>query len=160
MRLLLFGKLLHRSIKLERIALDTEFSNFRGNLLSFGLVPEDQSIPPLYVVIDYEGYYDPWVVKNVIPFLGDQEKVSPEFAARQFAQYLRQFDNPVLIADWPEDINQMMSLLIIGPGKMVNCPNFTCSLVRTDFSTADHSAIPHNALEDARALAKFLFEWD
>jgi hypothetical protein len=59
----------------------------------------------------------------------------------------------VIVADWPEDIAQFCSLLMTGPGEMVPVPRLTFELVPLGgFSTAANSAVPHNALHDARAL--------
>jgi hypothetical protein len=60
---------------------------------------------------------------------------------------------PEIVADWPEDIAQFSNLLITGPGEMVPVPPLTLHLIPLPgFSTAANSAVPHNALHDARAL--------
>jgi hypothetical protein len=44
-------------------------------------------------------------------------------------------------------------LLMTGPGQIVSIPTLTLRLMRLPgFSTAANSAVPHNALHDARAL--------
>ena len=49
------------------------------------------------------------------------------------------------------------SLLMTGPGEMVPVPWLTFELVPLGgFSTAANSAVPHNALHDARALRDHL----
>ena len=59
----------------------------------------------------------------------------------------------MIVADWPEDIAQFCNLLMTGPGEMVAVPRLTFELVPLGgFSTAANSAVPHNALHDARAL--------
>jgi hypothetical protein len=60
---------------------------------------------------------------------------------------------PVIHVDWPEDIVQFCSLMITGPGTMIDVQNLTFRLVpMSNFSTAANSKVPHNALHDARAL--------
>jgi hypothetical protein len=58
-----------------------------------------------------------------------------------------------LVADWPEDIALFNSLLLTGPGAMVEVPSLTFRFMPLNgFSTAANSKVPHNALHDARAL--------
>jgi hypothetical protein len=69
------------------------------------------------------------------------------------SHYLAIDPQPVILADWPEDISQFCNLLMTGPGEMVPVPATTFQLVPLGgFSTAANSAVPHNALHDARAL--------
>ena len=70
--------------------------------------------------------------------------------------YLARDPEPELIADWPEDLTQFCSLLMTGPGTMVAMPPLTLSLVPLPgFSPAANSAVPHNALHDARSLRDY-----
>ena len=58
-----------------------------------------------------------------------------------------------IVADWPEDLAQFAMLLVTGPGQMVAVAAAHLRLEPlTNFSTAANSAVPHNALHDARAL--------
>jgi hypothetical protein len=58
-----------------------------------------------------------------------------------------------LAADWPEDIAQFCNLLVTGPGEMIDLRYLTFRVVPlSNFSTAENSKVPHNALHDARAL--------
>jgi hypothetical protein len=67
--------------------------------------------------------------------------------------YLAADAAPEIIADWPEDLTQFCALLMTGPGLMVPVPPLTFRLVPLPgFSTAANSAVPHNALHDARSL--------
>lgn len=139
-----------------RIFCDSEFNGFGGELISFALVPEDSSKPELYLILEQERPYQPWVLINVIPHLGDAQVVDRERAGRTLAAYLRLFDDPVLVADWPEDLSHMLNLLLIGPGMMVATPDFRLEYRNfKGFAAAKESQVPHNALWDARALRDF-----
>jgi len=101
-----------------RYFLDTEFNGFGGDLLSLALVPEDGD-QDYYVVIPFEGAWHPWVEKHVVPYL---ESVPPMLlnrldrvaAAHDVAAYLANDPDPVIVADWPEDIALFCRLLLVG----------------------------------------------
>ena len=140
-----------------RYFLDTEYNGWGGALLSLALVPDDGE--ELYLTLDWSGTLDPWVEKNVIPYLDTvaDTLVSPRLsradAARLLAHYLAVDPEPLIVADWPEDIAQLNMLLLNGPGTMVEVPSLTFHfLPLSGFSTAANSKVPHNALHDARAL--------
>ena len=140
-----------------RYFLDTEYNGWGGALLSLALVPDDGE--ELYLTLDWAGALDPWVERNVIPYLDTvpEPLVSPRRgrpdAARTIAHYLAGDPDPTIVADWPEDIAQMSMLLLTGPGTMVEVPPLTFRFVAlSGFSTAANSKVPHNALHDARAL--------
>ena len=141
-----------------RYSLDTEFNGFGGALLSVALVPADGS-EEFYVTIAHDAPLDPWVERHVIPFLDmvPQSLQSPRLtrraAAEALASWLAQDDAPEIIADWPEDLAQLAMLLVTGPGQMLAVPPLTLRFEPlNNFSTAANSAVPHNALHDARAL--------
>jgi len=153
-----------------RYFLDTEYNGWGGALLSLALVPEDGG-QEFYVTLDWTGSVQPWVEQNVVPYLDTvpETLVSPrlslEDAARELSGWLRReqeaqifssHGGPIeleILADWPEDISQICSLLTIGPGLTVDVPPLTFRLVMLPgFSTAANSRVPHNALYDARAL--------
>lgn len=141
-----------------RYFLDTEYDGFGGPLLSLALVPEDGS-EEFYVVLDHGEVRDEWVGRNVIPYLDmvpeahKGPRLSREAAADALAIWLAHDEAPDIIADWPEDLAQLSMLLVIGPGAMKNVPPLTLRFVPLHgFSTAANSAVPHNALHDARAL--------
>ena len=80
-------------------------------------------------------------------------RLSREDAAHALERYLRHDEEPLIFADWPEDIAQFCNLMITGPGDMVEVRHVTFRLVpMSNFSTAANSKVPHNALHDARAL--------
>ena len=141
-----------------RYFLDTEFNGFGGALISLALVPEygDQEY---YAVLAHEDEPNAWVERHVIPYLASvppglrTEPQSRRQAARELAHYLRHDDEPVIVADWPDDIAYFCRLLVTGPGEMVAAGPLRFLFVENGgFSTAENSRVPHNALHDARAL--------
>jgi hypothetical protein len=86
-----------------------------------------------------------------------QPLVSPRLnrsdAARAIAHYLAGDPEPLIVADWPEDIALFNALLVTGPGVMAEVPEMAFRVIQLPgFSTAANSKVPHNALHDARAL--------
>ena len=161
-----------------RYFLDTEYNGWRGELVSLALVPEDGG-QEFYVTLDWRGPLQPWVEENVLPYLDAvpetmiSPRVRPEDAARELSDWLKQEleahrfvrDNgPIrleIYADWPEDISQICSLLIIGPGLTVDVPPLTFKLlILPGFSPAANSKVPHNALHDARALRDYILSME
>lgn len=140
-----------------RYFLDTEYNGSGGELLSLALVPDEGE--ELYLTFDWSGALEPWVQRHVVPYLDTvpDPLVSPRLsrldAARTISHYLAGDREPLIIADWPEDIALFNALLIIGPGVMAEVPPLTFRFVAlSGFSTAANSKVPHNALHDARAL--------
>jgi hypothetical protein len=140
-----------------RYFLDTEFNGFGGALLSLGLVPEDGE--ELYVTLQCSDPIEAWVERHVVPFLQmvpeqlSSAPLSRRDAGAAVAHYLQADPAPFVVADWPEDIAQFCMLLLTGPGTMVPVPPISFELLPLPgFSTAANSAVPHNALHDARAL--------
>ena len=140
-----------------RYFLDTEYNGWGGALLSLALVPDDGE--ELYLTLDCSGPLDEWVVRNVLPYLDSvsENLISPRMsridAARTVAHYLAGDPDPLIIADWPEDIALLAALLVTGPGVMAEVPRLKFELMAlSGFSTAANSRVPHNALHDARAL--------
>ena len=141
-----------------RYFLDTEFNGFGGALLSVALVPADGS-EEFYVTIAHDGPFNPWVERHVVPFLDivpaalAAPRLSRLAAAGALAAWLDHDPAPEIIADWPEDLAQLAMLLVTGPGRMQSVPPLTLRFEPlNNFSTAANSAVPHNALHDARAL--------
>lgn len=130
-----------------RLFLDCEFTNFQGHLMSMALVAEDGR--EFYEVVEYN-YMDchDWVIQNVVPHLNKDKIPYEEFQLR-LSKFLRQFESLEVIADWPEDFWHFTRALLTGPGQCVNIPKTIMIFERRlDYS----SALPHNALEDARAI--------
>ena len=140
-----------------RYFLDTEYNGWGGALLSLALVPDEGE--ELYLTLDWEGPLEPWVERNVVPYLDSVPAalVSPRMsrpdAAGLIAHYLAGDPDPLIIADWPEDIALLSALLVTGPGVMTEVPQLDFRFQPlSGFSTAANSKVPHNALHDARAL--------
>jgi hypothetical protein len=140
--------------------LDTEFNGFGGELISLALVPEDGD-QEFYVSLPLPEKIHPWVERNVIPYLrhvppGVDHEMNREEAAHYLMHYLAGDSDPVIVADWPEDIAQFCMLLLTGPGDIVPIGSLRFEFVSTPgFGTAANSKVPHNALHDARALRRF-----
>ncbi len=140
-----------------RYFLDTEYNGWGGALLSLALVPDHGE--ELYLTLECEGPLEPWVERNVVPYLDTvpdglaSPRMSRIDAARTLAHYLAGDPEPLIVADWPEDIALLNALLLTGPGTMVEVPPLTFRFVPlSGFSTAANSKVPHNALHDARSL--------
>ena len=147
-----------------RYFLDTEYNGWGGALLSLALVPDDGE--ELYLTLDWDGALEAWVERHVLPYLDNvpvgmvAPKLSRRAAADSLAAYLAPDPAPELVADWPDDIAYFCALLLTGPGLMVPVPPLTFRLVPLPgFSTAENSAVPHNALHDARALRDHLLSF-
>jgi len=141
-----------------RYFLDCEYNGFGGALLSLALVPEHGG-EELYLSFDCEAPIHPWVERNVLPYLAnvpDALRLPPmgrKQAAFAIAMFLDRDEDPEIVADWPSDIELFCGLLSFAPGEVVPLPELRFRLVRTgSFSPAENSAVPHNALHDARAL--------
>lgn len=140
-----------------RYFLDTEYNGWGGALLSLALVPDEGE--ELYLTLDWDGPLEEWVERNVVPYLDSVPEmlVSPRMsradAARSISHYLAGDPEPLIVADWPEDIALFNALLLTGPGTMVEVPPLSFQFMElSGFSTAANSKVPHNALHDARSL--------
>ena len=137
---------------------DCEFNSFGGELISIALVSQDCETE-FYEVLPYDHMnLHPWVAANVIPVLYKKPAGTKLEAQRNFAKFLQ--DNAVsneikIVADWPEDIKHMCDFLLTGPGTCLSIPNIVAVIDRVNLpSTTTYSLVPHNALEDAKALAR------
>ncbi|HWH22886.1 MAG TPA: hypothetical protein VNT25_06320 [Allosphingosinicella sp.] len=149
-----------------RYFLDTEFNGWGGELISLALVPEDGD-QDYYAVLPLPETLHPWVEQHVVPFLnkvpagvmgGETTRLG---AAQEIADYLAGDEEPVIVADWPDDIGYFCHLLVTEPGDMAPVGTLRFELLRNPgFSVAKNSAVPHNALYDARALRDFVLEWE
>ena len=140
-----------------RYFLDTEYNGTGGALLSLALVPEDGD--DLYLTLQTDEPIVEWVERHVIPYLDavPEQLSCPRLSARDAAHalelYLRHDEEPLIHADWPEDVAQFCKLMITGRGDMIELRHLTFRLLPTsNYSTAANSKVPHNALHDARAL--------
>jgi len=148
-----------------RYFLDTEFNGFGGELISLGIVPEhgDQEF---YALLPLPEMLHPWVERHVVPYLNSVppglggRTMSRIEAAAEIAHYLAGDDQPVIVADWPDDIAYFCHLLVTKAGDMAPVGNLKFEFVSSPgFSIAAVSKVPHNALHDARALREFVLRW-
>ena len=140
-----------------RYFLDTEYNGIRGALISLALVPDDGD--ELYLTLRTDEPIVDWVQRHVMPYLDSVPaglscpRLSRPDAAHALEQYLHHDPEPLIVADWPEDISQFCDLLVTGPGAMVDLRHLMFRLApMSNFSTAANSKVPHNALHDARSL--------
>ena len=131
-----------------KLFLDTEFTKFNGDLISMALVSEEGD--EFYEVVPFRHLMcHPWVLDNVIPVLQKEENTYERFQTK-LRQYLNRFDEVEVIADWPEDFYHFSRALLTGPGEMLGV---NTSIRMTLERRLDYqSELPHNALEDARAI--------
>jgi hypothetical protein len=146
-----------------RYFLDTEYNGIGGALLSLALVPDRGD--DLYLTVQSDEPMVDWVQRNVVPYLDSVPeqlscpRLSRKDAAQELERYLRHDDEPLIVADWPEDVAQFCNLLVTGPGNMIELRDLTFRLMpMSNFSTAANSKVPHNALHDARALRDHVLE--
>ncbi len=135
-----------------RFYLDTEFNGFGGELISLALISPDG--PQMYSSVEIDAPLEPWVAGHVMPVLGlDKPWTKPLFRAC-FHAFITQFKNPEIICDWHADAGYFCDLLAgVDYGTSLDYP---CSIVILRTPPGQPvSAIPHNALEDARALMKW-----
>jgi hypothetical protein len=137
-----------------RFFLDTEFNGFGGKLMSMALVPENLNAPEFYCEIEVKDQLDPWVQVNVAPHMFLVPVSYREFQL-SFSRYLLniEYDEIIIVADWPDDIRYFCESMITGPGERIIMP--TNIKFELDFSIKYESVVPHNALHDARAIRDF-----
>lgn len=117
------------------------------------LVPENNSLPEFYKELVMTDQLHPWVRENVAPHL-----VLVPCSYNDFQQALANYlwecrEDVVIIADWPDDIRYFCESLIVGPGMCLNLLNNI--KFELDFGIDYESAVPHNALHDARGIRDF-----
>jgi DNA polymerase III epsilon subunit-like protein len=153
------------------IFLDTEFSSldpYKGEILSIGLVKLNGE--ELYLELNFDGHFDPWVTENIIPNL-KAKKVSRKDALVKIKKfigsrkpyiiaYVNQYDviyTYKLFGEeekpffWlPIDFASILFGLGINPEaySLENKENFF-KKIKVDSYKFKHT---HNALEDARLL--------
>lgn len=143
-----------------RYFLDTEFNGFGGALMSVGLAAEAGE--DYYVALPLPEAIEPWVERHVVPYLfsvppEQDNRLDRIAAAYDIARYLGGDPDPLIVADWPEDIALFCRLLMPAANDVIDLPRLGFDYVRTPgFATARASKVPHNALHDARALREHL----
>jgi hypothetical protein len=130
-----------------RIFLDAEFNGFGGELISIALVCEDGQ--EWYEVVEIPAEPHPFVAQHVLPVLG-KEPIGRDRFAQSLAAFLASVPEPVIIADWPDDIR----CLCDGLGQFGSGMRFRlgCTLVLLPQQPLCALQTVHNALLDARAL--------
>lgn len=144
-----------------RYFIDTEFNGYRGALISMALVREDgRSI--YFVIADYQypdggPPVDPWVAEHVLPILRDCPEPPLFLSMRDAAGYVQGFlaedEDPLIVADWPDDLRHFCDLVVFGPGEMIGLAALRMEVRRVDaYPTVNPDAVQHNAWWDAVAL--------
>ncbi len=138
-----------------RYYIDTEFNGTGGQLLSIALVRQDGE--HFYEVLHAHELVVPWVKEHVVPHFG-KNPVERIAAVKAMQKFLRRDKGPhVFIADWPEDLVHFNTMLLRDHGRRNDPLQYACLLLNLPgFDTALASRTPHNALEDARALAHYV----
>ena len=134
---------------MTRLWIDTEFNEFRGELISIAIVSECGL--NFYEAVRFDAEPGPWVRQHVMPIIGVPAIEYAEMQAK-LSNFLQQFSDIELIADWPEDIKHFLDALITGPGMRIGPQKFSMCVDGSLPSTAEHSKIPHNSFYDALAL--------
>ena len=129
------------------VFLDAEFNGFGGALISLGLVCEDGR--EWYEVAETPPEPHPFVAQHVLPLLG-KEPIGREPFSASLAAFLVDVSQPVIIADWPDDIG----CLCEGLGQFGSGMRFRlgCTFVLLPQQPPCASQTTHNALSDAHAL--------
>lgn len=135
---------------MQTVWLDCEFNGFGGELVSMGMVAADGS--EWYETVGCKAP-TPWVKEHVLPFLNKAVVSYPELQLGLY-EFLRRYKEVNIVADWPEDFLHLNRALLLGNGRMLNVPVLTMTLKPDLPPVSRISTIPHNALEDARALMR------
>jgi len=139
-----------------RYYVDTEFNGNEGQLLSIALVSQDGE-RKFYAEQHWHELIQPWVREHVVPLLAGAQMPRP-YISKQMRKFLEKDSGLVtIVGDWPEDIVHVASLMLRDMGK--RNPPIQCRFLMLDlpgFNTADHSAKPHNALDDAVCLREYV----
>lgn len=131
-----------------KLFVDCEFNGFGGDLISMALVSEDGR--EWYEILPLPDVLDPWVAENVIPVLGDGDTCPEEWFREGLHHFLRQFDNPVIVADWYTDLVHFFSAFEgIDHSESIA---FDCRAELITNLPGYEPETPHNALSDARAI--------
>jgi hypothetical protein len=128
--------------------MDTEFNGMGGELISMGLV--DASDRSLYFTLECSNPV-PWVKTHVMPGLNAQV-ISRDAARVRLYRFLRRYKKVRVIANWPDDIRHFCAMLLSSSGSCMVTPPIVFELEMDLGPTAPISWVPHNAIEDARAL--------
>lgn len=138
--------------------LDCEFNGWHdqgtGELISLALVSADGKYE-FYEVVGCKNP-SPFVLQHVMPILGQPAILIWELVDK-LCSFLWEVNNQdksgiTIVADYPSDIELFNRILLLGQGQCINVPVLGF-LLDLSLSTKG-SKVPHNALEDAKALSK------
>lgn len=129
-----------------KLWIDCEWNSLGGELISMALVSKEGH--EWYEVLNVFNPH-PWVATNVMPNLLKQPILKKDMQL-SLSQFLKKFDSVCVIADWPEDIAYFCNFLIVSSGVRIDTPPLSFVIDRT--VSSEKSAIPHNALADAKAI--------
>jgi hypothetical protein len=134
------------------IWIDCEFNEFGGDLISMALVADDgqEFYEVLKLEKDYK--YGSWVFANVVPWL-NKDPIDKQVFQAKLWQFINQWEEVHIIADWPDDIKYFCMSLITAPGMCIGTPPKLTMQIDRELNT-ESSAILHNALSDARAIRR------
>ena len=133
-----------------KLWIDTEFNEYKGALISLALVAEDGREWYGVRYCDDPGW---WVNEYVMPYLVVAPQRDCDLRA-SLDRFLDAFESVHIVSDWPGDIAHFCNFLEFAPGDRIGPDTMTFEVRRDLPDTATTSALPHNALEDARALAR------
>jgi hypothetical protein len=132
-----------------KLWLDTEFNGFGGEFISAALVG----------VTGHAWYQTvgcpnpiPWTAQHIMPMLGIRP-VTFDVLQASLQEFLNQFAQVTIVADWPADVAHFCNLLNIQPdcSNIIRTPPLSFE-VKPWLNGRCTSRIPHNALEDAKGL--------
>lgn len=140
-----------------RYFLDCEFNGFGGELISIALVAETGASIYCVLVREPDAPTEAWVAANVIPILDDCPvaplMVRRSHASAMIADFLAWDIDPIIVADWPDDIRYLCELLITGVGRCVQMDGLKFEWRHVEpYPTEVVGAVQHNAWWDAQAL--------
>lgn len=129
--------------------IDNEFNGMGGALISMALVSECGR-HEFYEVVECNEPLEDWVREHVRPFLNKTAIATSTFQKRLY-DFLAPFQHSLhIVADFPDDIKYFTEATLLGPGESFG---FEIMNLQVDNRlSARESTIPHNALEDARAI--------
>lgn len=130
--------------------IDQEYDCPANELISIALVGDDGR--EFYEVVEGAIVTDPWVEENVMNILY-KDPIPLEEIQKKLTKFIKPYYGQELIihADWPDDIAYFCRLLLVEPGVMINMKRHITFKLNRDLS-GRKSKVPHNALEDARAI--------
>lgn len=132
--------------------LDAEFNGFGGELISIALVPMNGA--PFYECVQLTSPPEKWVAENVLPNL-DKQPISVDELLFKIRKYLELWNEVTIIADWPEDIAHLCSLLTIGPKLNIENVSIVMALIDQPPNDFESETTRHNALNDAKRLGRW-----